>query len=161
MHLSGEEEGEIYMAFETQKTMLNQLENELKSVKMSARDCEQNLNAEIRQLREYNQKLQQIILSEMTPAEKATCFLQGEIARLSRENVDLKEKYDRTIEQIRRLKRQNKISSNQHNHNHADVSDSVSIDDELDADGGNNNRLNEQEHCFLFITEHNILPYST
>lgn len=157
MHLLGEEEGEIYMAFETQKTMLNQLENELKSVKMSARDCEQNLNAEIRQLREYNQKLQQIILSEMTPAEKATCFLQGEIARLSRENVDLKEKYDRTIEQIRRLKRQNKISSNQHNHNHADVSDSVSIDDELDTDGGNNNRLN----CFLFITEHNILPYST
>ncbi|OQR68447.1 hypothetical protein BIW11_12909 [Tropilaelaps mercedesae] len=122
-----EEEGEIYMAFETQKTMLTQLENELKSVKMSARDCEQNLNAEIRQLREYNQQLQQIMSSEMTPAEKATCFLQGEIARLSRENVDLKEKYDRAIEQIRRLKRQNKTSSNQHNSSHQDVTDSMPL----------------------------------
>ncbi|XP_028966308.1 unconventional myosin-Va [Galendromus occidentalis] len=106
--ISDELHGEIYMAFETQKLMLNQTENELRATKMSAHENELGLKGEIRQLREHNNQFQQIISSDMSPSEKSTTFLQGEIARLSRENVDLREKYERAIEQVRRLKRQSK-----------------------------------------------------
>ncbi|XP_022250756.1 unconventional myosin-Va-like isoform X1 [Limulus polyphemus] len=105
------EDGELLMAFETQKKLIRQLEAELQAEKLKTKSVEQELRHEIQVLQEDNDRQQKLLSQNLkkTPQAQTEAILQHEINRLTGENVDLREKNDNLSEQIKKFKRQIKI----------------------------------------------------
>ncbi|XP_067139175.1 unconventional myosin-Va-like isoform X3 [Centruroides vittatus] len=105
------EDGELLMAFETQKKLIRQLENELQAEKVKGHSIEQELRHEIKKLREDNERQQKLLSQNLkkSPQAQTEAILQHEINRLTDENVDLREKIDGNSDQVKKLKKQLKI----------------------------------------------------
>lgn len=105
------EDGELLMAFETQKQLIRQLESELYSEKTKMQSMEKEYREEMRKLKEDNDRQQKLLSQNLkkTPQAQSDAILQHEINRLTAENVDLREKIDNMGEQIKKYKRQMKI----------------------------------------------------
>lgn len=105
------EDGELLMAFETQKTLIRQLEAEIQGEKSSADKMEKELRHELQKLQEDNERQQKLLSQNLkkTPQAQTEAILQHEINRLTGENVDLREKIDQLMEQIKKFKKQLKI----------------------------------------------------
>lgn len=121
------EDGELEMAYKTQKDLNKLLENELQKVQKNAELNEKELRSQIEELKKDNDRQQKLIgqlyskntklsmLNEvtsnltMTPEAKMAATMQHEITRLTSENLDLRETIDKYQEQIKKLKKALKI----------------------------------------------------
>lgn len=105
------EDGELLMAFETQKKLIRQLEAELQTEKVRMHTMEHEFRDEIRKLQDDNDRQQKLLSQNLkkTPQAQTDAILQHEINRLTGENVDLREKIDGLAEQLKKYKRQLKI----------------------------------------------------
>ncbi|XP_046682194.1 unconventional myosin-Va isoform X2 [Homalodisca vitripennis] len=101
------EDGELVLAFEAQKKINRQLEDELQFVKMRSVVEREELVTELNRLRDENEKQQSLLSANLTksPQSQNEIFLKHEIGRLSYENYELQEKHDRIAEQHRKLKK--------------------------------------------------------
>ncbi|XP_042909749.1 unconventional myosin-Va isoform X2 [Parasteatoda tepidariorum] len=105
------EDGELLMAFETQKIIIRQQEAEIQSVKSESQKVEKELRHELQKLQEDNERQQKLLSQNLkkTPQAQTEAILQHEINRLTGENVDLREKIDNLTEQTKKFKKQLKI----------------------------------------------------
>ncbi|XP_011153865.1 unconventional myosin-Va isoform X2 [Harpegnathos saltator] len=105
------EDGELVLAFEAQKKINRQLEDELQAKEKGWRSQRDEWRNEIDRLQEEierQQKLLSINLSK-SPQTQTELYMQHEVARLTSENLDLQEKYDKVAEECRRYKKQCRI----------------------------------------------------
>lgn len=85
------EDGELALAYETQKTINKQLELELQDEKSKFKAHEREYKLEIEKLREDNDRQQRLLAANLTssPQSQTEAFMQHEITRLTAENLDL------------------------------------------------------------------------
>lgn len=107
------EDGELALAYETQKTINKQLELELQDEKAKYKAYEKEYKLEIEKLREDNERQQRLLAANLTttPQSQTEAFMQHEITRLTNENLELQDKNDSLDEQVRKLKKQVKLMS--------------------------------------------------
>ncbi|XP_076648342.1 dilute class unconventional myosin isoform X2 [Halictus rubicundus] len=105
------EDGELVLAFETQKKINRQLEDELQMKEKGWREQRNEWRAEIDRLQEEIEKQQKLLSVNLSksPQTQTEAFMQHEIARVTTENLELQEKYDKIAEECRKFKRQSKI----------------------------------------------------
>ena len=99
---------ELFTAYETQKSVISQLQEQLSDEKTKAKELEAEMKTEIARLSRTNSEQQQVINHAINkgPANNTEACLQHEITRLTGENFDLREKIENLSETIKRLKRQ-------------------------------------------------------
>ncbi|XP_051171882.1 unconventional myosin-Va isoform X1 [Leptopilina boulardi] len=105
------EDGELILAFEAQKKINRQLEDELQDKEKGWREQRKEWLAEIDRLQEEiqrHQKLLNVNLSK-TPQTQTEAYLQHEITRITAENLNLQDQYDKMAEECRNLKKKCKI----------------------------------------------------
>lgn len=104
------EDGELVLAYETQKKINKQLELELQDEKNRYKAHEKEFKIEIEKLCEDNERQQKLLSVNLTksPASQTEAYMQHEITRLTAENLDLQEKIDTIQETCRKLKKQAK-----------------------------------------------------
>ncbi|XP_076241544.1 dilute class unconventional myosin isoform X2 [Calliopsis andreniformis] len=105
------EDGELVLAFETQKKINRQLEDELQMKEKSWRSQRDEWRAEIDRLHEEIEKQQKLLSLNLSksPQTQTEAYMQHEIARLTSENLELQEKYDKLADECRKFKKQSKI----------------------------------------------------
>ena len=105
------EDGELALAYETQKVINKQLELELQDEKVKYKAHEQGYMFEIDKLREDNERQQRLLSLHLedSPQTKSETYLQHEIARLTSENLNLQENNDKLSENVRKLKKHVKL----------------------------------------------------
>ncbi|XP_023246921.1 unconventional myosin-Va [Copidosoma floridanum] len=102
------EDGELVLAFEAQKQINRQLEDELQRKDREWKSQREEWCAEIDRLQEEIQKQQKILSANLSkPSQsQSEIYMQYEIARLTSENLELQEKYDKLSEECRNFKKQ-------------------------------------------------------
>ncbi|XP_043239041.1 unconventional myosin-Vb-like isoform X1 [Amphibalanus amphitrite] len=108
------EEGEVLMAFETQKQINRQLAEELhleKEERVRLLQMEAEYRQEMTQLKADNERQQKLISQNLGSAHTGQneAIMQHEITRLTAENLDLREKIDNLAEQVKKYKKQLKL----------------------------------------------------
>lgn len=108
------EDGELATAYEAQKGINRQLQEELISEKKFYSEHISKSKAEIEKLREENEKFQKILSADLSqePKNKAQEFAQNEIIRLAAESLALQERVDKLSESCRRYKNQIRLLVN-------------------------------------------------
>ncbi|XP_030764817.1 unconventional myosin-Va isoform X2 [Sitophilus oryzae] len=101
-------DGELALAYETQKTINKQLELELQDEKAKYKAHEREYKMEIEKLREDNERQQRILSANLTstPQSQNEMFMQQEITRLTNDNLALLDKNDLLVEKVRKLTKQ-------------------------------------------------------
>ncbi|XP_011698076.1 PREDICTED: unconventional myosin-Va isoform X3 [Wasmannia auropunctata] len=105
------EDGELVLAFEAQKKINRQLEDELQAKERNWRAQRDEWRNEIDRLQEEIEKQQKLLSINLSksPQTQAELYMQYEVARLTSENLELQEKYDKVAEECRRFKKQCRI----------------------------------------------------
>lgn len=105
------EDGELILAFEAQKKINRQLEDELQDKEKGWREQRKEWLAEIDRLQEEIQRQQKLVNVNLSkaPQTQTEAYLQHEVTRITAENLDLQEKYDKVSEECRNLKKKCKI----------------------------------------------------
>ncbi|XP_018338222.1 PREDICTED: unconventional myosin-Va isoform X4 [Trachymyrmex septentrionalis] len=105
------EDGELVLAFEAQKKINRQLEDELQAKERNWRVQRDEWRNEIDRLQEEIEKQQKLLSINLSksPQTQAELYMQYEVARLTSENLELQEKYDKVAEECRRFKKQCRI----------------------------------------------------
>ncbi|XP_014602848.1 PREDICTED: unconventional myosin-Va isoform X1 [Polistes canadensis] len=105
------EDGELVLAFEAQKKINRQLEDELQAKEKGWRTQRDEWRGEIDRLQEEIEKQQKLLSVNLSksPQTQTEAYMQYEITRVISENLDLQEKYDKIAEECRRFKKQCKI----------------------------------------------------
>ncbi|XP_044003935.1 unconventional myosin-Va isoform X2 [Aphidius gifuensis] len=105
------EDGELILAFEAQKKINRQLEDELQSKEKGWRDQRNEWRDEIDRLQDEIQKQQKLLSVNLsqTPQTQTEAFLQHEVARLTSENLELQERFDKVFEENQKLKKRCRI----------------------------------------------------
>ncbi|XP_011065930.1 PREDICTED: unconventional myosin-Va isoform X2 [Acromyrmex echinatior] len=105
------EDGELVLAFEAQKKINRQLEDELQAKERNWRMQRDEWRNEIDRLQEEIEKQQKLLSINLSksPQTQAELYMQYEVARLTSENLELQEKYDKVAEECRRFKKQCRI----------------------------------------------------
>ncbi|XP_072937506.1 unconventional myosin-Va [Epargyreus clarus] len=108
------EDGELVSAYETQKGINRQLQEELVSEKKFYSEHIAKAKAEIERLREENEKYQKLLSVELSqePKNKQQEFAQNEIIRLAAESLAVQERVDKLSESCRRYKNQIRLLVN-------------------------------------------------
>ncbi|XP_017766826.1 PREDICTED: unconventional myosin-Va isoform X4 [Eufriesea mexicana] len=105
------EDGELVLAFEAQKKINRQLEDELQMKEKGWRSQRDEWRAEIDRLQEEIEKQQKLLSVNLSksPQTQTEAYMQHEIARLTSENLDLQEKYNKIAEECRKFKKQCRV----------------------------------------------------
>ncbi|XP_076169169.1 dilute class unconventional myosin isoform X2 [Ptiloglossa arizonensis] len=105
------EDGELVLAFETQKKINRQLEDEIQMKEKGWREQRNEWRAEIDRLQEEIEKQHKLLSVNLSksPQTQTEAYMQHEIARLTSENLELQEKFDKIAEECRKFKKQCKI----------------------------------------------------
>ncbi|XP_070524127.1 unconventional myosin-Va isoform X1 [Cardiocondyla obscurior] len=105
------EDGELVLAFEAQKMINRQLEDELQTKERNWRSQRDEWRNEIDRLQEEIEKQQKLLSINLSksPQTQTELYMQYEVARLTSENLELQVKYDKISEECRRFKKQCKI----------------------------------------------------
>ncbi|XP_074111473.1 dilute class unconventional myosin isoform X2 [Cotesia typhae] len=105
------EDGELALAFEAQKKINRQLEDELQTKEKGWREQRNEWRNEIDRLQEEMQKLQKLLSVNLsnTPKTQTEAFMQHEIVKITSEYLDLQEKYDKVAEECQKLKKRCRI----------------------------------------------------
>jgi myosin-5 len=135
------EDGELALAYETQKTINKQLELELQDEKSKYKAHEREYKLEIEKLREDNERQQRLLSANLTntPQTQSEAFMQHEITRLTTENLDLHDKNDTLAESVRKLKKQVKLMAKKLKEAGLDLDDTI-------ADVDNEPKTNVNKH---------------
>ncbi|XP_069937518.1 unconventional myosin-Va-like isoform X2 [Cherax quadricarinatus] len=101
------EDGELALAYQTQKQINRQLEEELKTEKSRHRETESEYKGELERLRRDNERQQKLLSQNLTKGEgfNPEALLQSEIMRLTSENLNLQGQVDSLTEQLKKYKR--------------------------------------------------------
>ncbi|XP_063600103.1 uncharacterized protein LOC134776319 [Penaeus indicus] len=101
------EDGELAIAYQTQKQVNRQLEEELKSEKLRHREAETEYKSELDRLRRDNDRQQKLLAQNLTKGggSQPETLLQSEIMRLTSENLNLQGQVDNLTEQLKKYKR--------------------------------------------------------
>ncbi|XP_050398741.1 unconventional myosin-Va isoform X2 [Patella vulgata] len=107
------EDDELSMAYKTQKDSNRLLQSQLEKTEKEAKKIQEELKAEIKELRKDNERQQKLIGQNLSlgPEAKIEATMQHEITRLTSENLDLREEIDKHTTQIRMLKKMVKVYS--------------------------------------------------
>ncbi|CAK1593456.1 unnamed protein product [Parnassius mnemosyne] len=102
------EDGELATAYEAQKDINRQLQEELLAEKKFYSEHISQAKAEIERLREENEKYQKLLSADLSqePKNKSQEFAQNEIIRLAAESLAIQERVDKLSESCRRYKNQ-------------------------------------------------------
>ncbi|KAJ8707039.1 hypothetical protein PYW08_011173 [Mythimna loreyi] len=102
------EDGELATAYEAQKGINRQLQEELIAEKKFYSEHISRSKSEIEKLREENEKYQKLLSADLSaePKNKTQEFAQNEIIRLAAESLALQERVDKLSESCRRYKNQ-------------------------------------------------------
>ncbi|CAG9794436.1 unnamed protein product [Diatraea saccharalis] len=108
------EDGELASAYEAQKGINRQLQEELTAEKKFYSEHISKTKAEIDRLREENEKYQKLLSADLSqePKNKNQEFAQNEIIRLAAESLALQERVDKLSESCRRYKNQIRLLVN-------------------------------------------------
>uniref|UniRef100_A0A2H1V2L3 SFRICE_008266 n=1 Tax=Spodoptera frugiperda TaxID=7108 RepID=A0A2H1V2L3_SPOFR len=108
------EDGELATAYEAQKGINRQLQEELLLEKKFYSEHISKSKAEIEKLREENEKYQKLLSADLSaePKNKTQEFAQNEIIRLAAESLALQERVDKLSESCRRYKNQIRLLVN-------------------------------------------------
>lgn len=100
------EDGELALAYETQKTINKQLELELQDEKAKYKAHEKEYKLEIEKLRSDNERQQRILAENLNnpPQSQNESFMQHEITRLTSEYLDMQEKNKNLSDSVKKLK---------------------------------------------------------
>ncbi|CAH0551807.1 unnamed protein product [Brassicogethes aeneus] len=130
------EDGELTLAYETQKTINKQLELELQDEKAKYKAHEKEYKYEIEKLREDNERQQRILSANLTTTSQSQSenFMQHEITRLAAENLDLHDKNENLTVSVQKLKKYVKILTKKIKEAGLDLEDTVNLED-------NNNKI--------------------
>lgn len=99
------------VAFEAQKRITRQLEEELHHEKDKRQSEVAEYRAELQRLKEDNDRQQKLLSGNLnkTPQSQTEAYMNHEISRLAMENLHVQEKLDKVQDVARTLKRQNKF----------------------------------------------------
>eukprot|EP00094_Tigriopus_californicus_P007483 TCALIF_07205-PA protein Name:"Similar to MYO5A Unconventional myosin-Va (Gallus gallus)" AED:0.07 eAED:0.07 QI:0/0/0/0.83/1/1/12/0/1517 len=99
---------ELFTAYETQKNVIAQLQDQLTEEKAKSREVEGDLRSELEKITKTSHEQQMVINNTINrdPVNNTELCLQHEITRLTGENFDLREKIESLNDTIKRLKRQ-------------------------------------------------------
>ncbi|XP_075219084.1 dilute class unconventional myosin isoform X2 [Lycorma delicatula] len=102
------EDGELVLAFEAQKKINRQLEDELQTSQKRWVIEKEELVAELSRLTHDNERQQKLLAGNLskTPQSQNEGYLRHEISRLTNENLQLHEKKDQLVEQLRAVNKQ-------------------------------------------------------
>lgn len=107
------EDGELTLAYETQKTINKQLELELQDEKTLHAAHQRDYTQAVDRLKRENERQQQILAAGLQPNDgnksQNEMFMEDEIVRVSTTNVELQESVDTLNVTIRKLKMQIKM----------------------------------------------------
>nr|XP_049698481.1 unconventional myosin-Va isoform X1 [Helicoverpa armigera]XP_049698485.1 unconventional myosin-Va isoform X2 [Helicoverpa armigera] len=108
------EDGELATAYEAQKGINRQLQEELLAEKKFYSEHISKSKTEIEKLREENEKYQKLLSADLSaePKNKTQEFAQNEIIRLAAESLALQERVDKLSESCRRYKNQIRLLVN-------------------------------------------------
>ncbi|XP_060808766.1 unconventional myosin-Va [Amyelois transitella] len=108
------EDGELASAYEAQKGINRQLQEELYAEKKFYSEHISRTKTELERLREENEKYQKLLSSDLSqePKNKSQEFAQNEIIRLAAESLALQERVDKLSESCRRYKNQIRLLVN-------------------------------------------------
>ncbi|XP_059058962.1 unconventional myosin-Va [Achroia grisella] len=108
------EDGELATAYEAQKGINRQLQEELTAEKKFYSEHIMKTKGEIDRLREENEKYQKLLSADLSqePKNKSLEFSQNEIIRLAAESLALQERVDKLSESCRRYKNQIRLLVN-------------------------------------------------
>lgn len=141
------EDGELALAYETQKVINKQLELELQDEKVKYKAHEQGYIFEIDKLREDNERQQRLLSLHLedSPQTKSETYLQHEITRLTNENLNLQENNDKLSENVRKLKKHVKLLTKKLKEVGFNLEDEVVEDGESTKVNTNNEQLLSHE----------------
>ncbi|XP_050306397.1 unconventional myosin-Va [Anthonomus grandis grandis] len=122
------EDGELALAYETQKTINKQLELELQDEKAKYKAYEREYKLEIEKLREDNERQQRILSANLNPQSQNEAFMHHEIARLTNDNLAIIDKNEALTDMVRKLKKQVKLLSRKLKDACLDVDDTLLLD---------------------------------
>lgn len=126
------EDGELTLAYETQKTINKQLELELQDEKASHAAQERDYTQEVTRLKRENERQQQILAAGLQPLDgnknQNETFMEDEIVRLSTNNMELQESVDSLNVTIRKLKMQIKMLTKRFKEAGMDLDDTTNMD---------------------------------
>ncbi|XP_077994009.1 unconventional myosin-Va-like isoform X2 [Glandiceps talaboti] len=107
------EDGELQIAFHTQRQTIQLLEKQLQAEKKNFSIQENELKEELERLQKDNFRQQKIIAQNLqaTPEAKTSANLQQEINRLTNENLELKEQMEIYEKETKKLKKQLKLAA--------------------------------------------------
>ena len=102
---------ELFTAYETQKSVISQLQEQLSDEKSRAKETEAEMRGELEKLGKTCSEQQMVINQTINkgPANNTEACLQHEISRLTGENFDLREKIEEISSSNKRLKKQLKL----------------------------------------------------
>ncbi|KAJ0170182.1 hypothetical protein K1T71_014110 [Dendrolimus kikuchii] len=108
------EDGELATAYEAQKGINRQLQEELIAEKKFYSEHISKSKTELERLREENEKYQKMLSADLSqePKNKNQEFAQNEIIRLAAESLALQERVDKLSESCRRYKNQIRLLVN-------------------------------------------------
>ncbi|XP_050723307.1 unconventional myosin-Va-like isoform X3 [Eriocheir sinensis] len=101
------EDGELVLAYQTQKQVNRQLEDELRKQKLHAHETEAEYKGELDRLRQDNERQQKLLAQNLLKGDASNpeALLQSEIMRLTSENLNLQGQVDSLTEQLKKYKR--------------------------------------------------------
>ncbi|XP_065199527.1 unconventional myosin-Va isoform X2 [Planococcus citri] len=102
------EDGELVLAFEAQKKINRQLEEELQREKTLWTKEKEDFKEEIARLKEDNERQQQLLAVNLSksPQSQAEAYLASEVNRVVAENLEFRDKYDLLQKECRKIKKQ-------------------------------------------------------
>ncbi|KAF5304697.1 hypothetical protein FQA39_LY09474 [Lamprigera yunnana] len=102
------EDGELALAYETQKIINKQLELELQDEKRKYKSYEKEFQSEIEKLQKDNERQQRILADNLTATEcsQTESFMEQEILKLTSNNLELLDKNEILYETVGKLKKQ-------------------------------------------------------
>lgn len=102
------EDGELALAYETQKSINKQLELELQDEKTKYKAHEKEYRFEIEKLREDNERQQRILAENLSgpPQSQNELFMKQEIVRLTNDYVNEFDKSEALTQNLKKLQRQ-------------------------------------------------------
>ncbi|XP_068621761.1 unconventional myosin-Va [Battus philenor] len=108
------EDGELATAYEAQKDINRQLQEELSAEKKFYSEHISKAKAEIERLRDENEKYQKLLSADLSqePKNKSQEYAQNEIIRLAAESLKIQERVDKLSESCRRYKNQIRLLVN-------------------------------------------------